>query len=90
MTTIELDDDLVAEIEHLAAIEHKPVKQMVNEYLRELINYYHDALIADTAISRIESGDDKLISWGDIQAELHASFKESADDYLDTCAKVGK
>ena len=71
MTTIELDDDLVAEIEHLAAAEHKPVKQIINEYLRELIDDYQDERAAEAAIARIESGEDKLISWDAVKAELY-------------------
>jgi predicted DNA-binding protein len=87
MKTIELDDDLAAEIEQLAAIEHKPVKQIVNECLRELIEDYQDARAAESAIARIESGDDKLVSWSDVKATLTQDFPN--DDFF-MCAGMWK
>lgn len=72
MITIELDDDLVAEIEQLAAIEHKTVRQIANECLRELIEDYQDARAAEAAIARIESGESSVISFDAWEAKLDA------------------
>ena len=69
---LEIDNRLDKAITALANAEHKTVEQLVNDTLIELLEDYQDIQAAEAAISRIESGEGKLIDWDEVKAKLHS------------------
>ncbi len=59
---IAVPNDLELSFLQLAEIEHQPVTKLIEMALREFLEDYQDARIAEAAIERIRHGEDELLS----------------------------
>lgn len=69
--TIALQPELLIAIEKMSEKTHIPKEKLVQNALIEMLEDYHDAKTAEDAMERIESGEEKLLSWEKVKAGLH-------------------
>ncbi|MEQ1638971.1 MAG: DUF6290 family protein [Methylococcales bacterium] len=72
MMTIQLNDELGKAIKNMAESEHKPVEQVVNDALIEFLEDYHDTRTALAVMSRIESGEEAVLTLDEVECNLNA------------------
>ena len=71
MITVNLNDELSKAVEEMARHQHKTAEQLVNDAVLEMLEDYHDIKAAESAIARIESGEEKVLSWEEVKTGLY-------------------
>jgi|APLak6261664640_1056046.scaffolds.fasta_scaffold63687_2 predicted DNA-binding protein len=56
---------------HIAEREHKSADTLLAQLVADYLEDYHDARLAEQAIKRIEDGQDTLLDWQTVKAELY-------------------
>jgi len=56
---------------HIAECEHKSADKLLASVVEEYLEDYHDVLLAEQAIKRIEDGQDTLLDWEEVKAGLY-------------------
>lgn len=69
--SIPLQANLLTAIEEMAEKTRIPKEKLIQNALIEMLEDYHDAIAAEDALERIESGEDKLFTWDEVKAGLH-------------------
>ncbi len=57
MTTLNLNDDLLAAVRQIAAQQHTTPERVINNALADLIEDWQDAQAAEAVLKRIENGE---------------------------------
>ena len=68
---INLNNDLSRAIENMALLQHEPVEKIINDALIEKLEDYRDIKAAEQALKQIDSGEEELIPWEKVKAELN-------------------
>lgn len=71
MMTLQIDDDLAAQLNELAELEHTSPAQLIKNVLLEYLEDVHDARLAEQAIKELERGEDTLLDWEDVKKGLY-------------------
>jgi len=71
MININLNNDLSRAIESLALHQHESVEKIINDALIEKLEDYRDIKAAEQILKQIDSGEEELISWEQVKAELN-------------------
>jgi len=71
MININLNNDLSRAIESLALHQHESVEKIINDALIEKLEDYRDIKAAEQILQQIDSGEEELISWEQVKAELN-------------------
>jgi predicted DNA-binding protein len=68
---IAVPSDLEQSFLQLAEIEHQPVTKLIEMALREFLEDYQDARIAEAAIERMRRGEGELIPLEEVERMLN-------------------
>lgn len=71
MININLSNDLSRAIENMALHQHEPVEKIINDALIEKLEDYRDIKAAEAILKQIDSGEEELIPWEKVKAELN-------------------
>jgi len=71
MLTIQLDDELGQAVQQLAKNQHRPAEQLISEAIIEMLEDYHDVKLAEEAIKRIESGEERTYTLKEVEQYLN-------------------
>jgi len=71
MININLNNDLSRAIENLALHQHESVEKIINDALIEKLEDYRDIKAAEQILKKIDSGEEELISWEKVKAEIN-------------------
>jgi len=68
---ITLPEHLEQSFLHIAECEHKSADKLLAQLVEDYLEDYHDIQLAKQAIKRIEDGEDALLDWKEVKAELY-------------------
>ena len=71
MISVNLNDELSQAVEQLAKHQHKPIEQIINTAIVVMLEDYQDTLTAELVLNRIDNGEEKIIPWSEVKAELY-------------------